>query len=141
MKPPIDKQFRERFFAQYWGQNCEVVKSSFYPVPRGIVIKIDTTVLKYYLSNDKMKLSALLRPLSALTDPEYLLIAKIINGNDGWQTVEDGKREIAEWEWTWPSPQSVGWVHDYLRSIGVATPYLGYSVEELVTAGLAKLAE
>jgi hypothetical protein len=31
------------------------------------------------------------------------------------------------------------WITDYLRSIGIALPYLGHNVEELVQLGIVKL--
>lgn len=133
MKPELNQKLKERFFAQYIGQ-----KVAAYDVEGGSpeVLKCDPLD---QARHDFMYLQ--LRPVSSIFDDEAIEVAKIVNGDDGWETPQDGRKAIAELDFLWPSPSAISHLNDYLRSKSFALPYHGHSVAELEKSGWIKLVE
>ena len=146
----VDQQFKERFFAQYYGQ--EVVNHR--KINGRSIIKIDH---KYFFLNKSIKNDFLeLTPLSAITDEHAIEVAKLnrsINWNNGltphvWKNnfgatvVSNGTKHIQKYGQTligfeFLSSEQV----DKCRELCYALPFGGKSVEELIEMGILKLRE
>jgi len=129
----MDQKLKERFFAQYFGQkvlhmddesNLEyifpIVKSTFFATNKG-----------NYL---------LLRPISTLTDEEAIEYAKLQDyesptEKDDFTSLRSQLRVSIKNQWL--NFTTV----DYLRSIGVALPFMGHSVQEMIDCGWIRLIE
>ena len=143
MKPELTKELKSIFYAQYIGQEVietpTLVWTGNPPEPShdewGPNILTFSNIEKIIEVGFPLNL----RDMSSLKNKEALEVAKIVNGDDGWQTAKDGRKAIAQLDFTWPSPRDIGHLNDYLRSIGVAIGFRGYSVEELDNIGWIKL--
>lgn len=130
MKPELTQDLKERFFAMYWGQKV------MYWIP-----KFDAVYVKPVLGQVESTY-LLLRPISSLSDDEAVEVARIVKPHVEWiHDAKYGKSFVKDLNFT----QCVFPIHshaaDYLRSIGVALPFLGHSVEELIAAGWIKLTD
>ena len=137
MKAELTPELKERFFAQYWGQN--------------VIQKENTERLSTVcgVTQQLMECSErwlLLRPILSITDEEAIEINSILHPNQFadkqiiivWITmlIKAGKGTISVFGRALSLELS-----DYLRSIGVALPFMGHSVEDLAKAGWIRLTE
>ncbi|MCF0070263.1 hypothetical protein LZD49_07255 [Dyadobacter sp. CY261] len=136
MKIQLNDSLRSRFFAQYINTcYCGDHGENF-------IEEWKESTFISFIEAEQEQAFLFLRSIEAITDEEAIEVAKIINGDsDYWYAPANGRNAIAELEWTWPSPKTMGELNDYLRSIGVALPYLGHSVADLEAAGWIKLIE
>lgn len=134
-----------RFFAQYWGQPVQRYENNDY-------IKVVNGFIETSLQ-DKDYL--LLKPLSKITNEEAIEVAKIYQSNIRGLSLLGiagvSKQEIlrAGLEFCkridgnyWNNFANVFQMlsaFDYLRSKGYALPFMGYSVEDLVSFGWVQL--
>jgi len=134
MKPTLTPDLREKFFAQYWKQRVFLVKDEYnddYDIDGNFQDAHDC---------EKDRIYALLRHLASLTDNEAIEVAKIVwPKHKNLHTHEEGRWYVLRERTT--SPREHIHLIDYLRSIGIALPYFGHSVEELCAAGWVKLIE
>lgn len=126
------KEF-ERFAALYWGQTTGLGSE-----PAGIIgISIYTI---------KRITCIRLRSIESLTDEEYGKIAELTgyfdpkpyigkNAIDEMFGFDKGYTPIEECVYASMGLQ----IYDYLRSIGIAVPFMNYSVEDMVKMGWIKL--
>lgn len=116
-----DSIFKERFFAQYWGQRIghylKNPKGDLWVIKEDFTIKIEDFCL-------------LLTPLSAITDEHAIEVGKI-RYNDMCSVPIYELAELARHTE----------VSDFLRSKGYALPFGGKSVEQLIEMGILKLRE
>jgi hypothetical protein len=126
MRPELNQHLKERFFAQYYEQ--KVMSDKDFPNRLEEVEPclggVESTIL-------------LLRSIDQLTDEEYKEVAKCMYQDDHWLEADLG-RDLLDTDKVLSLKLS-GKIIDYLRSIGIALPFMGYSVEELVKAGWVKL--
>lgn len=140
-RPELNQKLKERFFAQYHGQ-----KLMYYDSEDGPQL--------FHANSEGGRhsfLYLLLRPISHLTDEEAKRILSIFDEDDSYTDQHGfdivGFFEFAEAVFTEPAggmingytAQEYSNFIDYIRSIGIATAFMGYSVEELVQAGWIKL--
>lgn len=92
------------------------------------------------------EVALLVRPLSSITDEDAVEVAKIVHGNPDFHNVESGKYYINKmllvedrYSPLYFSFYQVSRTIDFLRSKGYAMPYLDWSVDELLEAGVYKL--
>lgn len=130
-RPELDQEFKEKFTAQYWGVDV----GTFYQ--SSITHVITEAYIRVMRYNPDSYL--LLRSVSDLTDSEAIEVAKIVYQEPYMHTPDEGR---------WYMKYTVEGSRfrdlscaDYLRSIGCALPFMGYSVEELVAAGFVKIKE
>jgi capsule polysaccharide export protein KpsC/LpsZ len=129
-----------RFFAQYWGQkvmkkNIEGLEN-FYSEPDGFIrsMTIDSPL---FLE---------LKPLSKITDDDALYAADLLRNGSHLSN----ESRIFQFKKLFESPNF--WVNqtniplnnmlkvfDYLRSKGYALPFMGYSVDNLISFGWVRL--
>lgn len=131
MMPELTPDLKERLFMQYYMQN--LMWFAGYEEEMGVFIVSGRATGE---SIDSAYLG--LRSVSNITDEEAIEIAKIVRPKHQYlHTPEEGKWYILRERTT--SPKEYLQLTDYLRSIGVALPFMGYSVEELVEAGWVKM--
>lgn len=125
MKAEINNENKEKFFAQYWGQN---LLSSDMHGDGGTVYSL--TMKTDSLNGKSLKLKS----ITEISEEEGLEIVKsgltIEFFEKGWRT----KDTLIFFDYK---------IHmvDYLRAIGYAMPWMGLSVDEMVEAGWIKLQE
>lgn len=150
---PISNETKARYFSLYRGQKSEAYGST----ERVTGLLCDHIAMAY---DTKSSLS--LRPVSSLNDLEVMQIAKIHDADFDWKIVERTKSFIVlksrTWTlWIWlkedeplitvesltggETPYNILQCYQYLQSIGIALPYMEYSVSDLVEAGVIKLVE
>lgn len=117
-----DNEIKARLFALYWGR--EVFMYTQPPVCTGLV----TAVGLMFLDKHPESYCLLLRPLSSITDQEKKEMMRL---HRPLSTVVDIGRLML--------PLSDGYIHDYLRSIGIARPFMGITVSEQVEKGWIKI--
>jgi len=116
---------KSRFFAQYWGQNVMKLqqKSNIFDVEVGTITINNRQFDKQYLQ---------LKPLSKLSDKDYskimeLYVKPIFKSKQNYiEEVSDFKIFMIE-------------EIDFLRSKGYAIPFMGYSVDDLISFGCVQL--
>lgn len=109
---------KEAFIVQYWNQN---------------ILRHDLRYIE-------------LRSVRQLTDKEYSLVAKISGVAFFEQdSIKVGHFVMSEFMSGYAHPKTEPFeflkVFDYLRSIGILIPFRGYSVEEILRLGWAKIKE
>lgn len=120
MKAELTQELKERFFSLYWGL---------------LVMTYDSDEGNIYFpafpdGAKSTSMYLLLRPLSDLTDEEAGVIMDGRTAQEAIQyysSVERFQKNLEPWQ------------YDYLRSIGIALPFMGHSVQELCDAGWVKL--
>lgn len=130
MKKEITPEIRQRIFALYFGQK----------------IMRDNTINKQYpihganIDFDPEGAWLEVKPLSSTTDEDAIEVAKIEDPefND---PLGFGRRLIKNFHRVLFTTAKWIPIIDYLRSKGYALPAFGYSVDELVEAGVFKLKE
>ena len=121
MKAEINNENKEKFFAQYWGQNVLSIN--------GGEVREVTTDMNHVLCYDKMYESHLsIKSLSNITEEDKEYRHKLIL--EIYFDVSPQNRILLEHHYS-----------DYLRSKGYALPWMGLSVEEMIEAGWIKLKE
>ena len=118
----MTRQEKEEYYAQYWGQkvcNWE----------NGYVFRLTPKeVINGYNIDD---FCMTLRPLESITDEEVRSIT-----TNSFQLASEFV------EWILVSPFGQTWFQaeaDALRSLGIATPWRSYSVDDLIKQGVLKL--
>lgn len=127
------KNFKERYFAQYWGQEVAFARSA------------NKGLIKTFI-RESTPFSCIefieLTPLSAITDEHAIEVASSL------EPIAFRKRQTAvRWAKMYLKDNSTLTVTintavkivDYLRSKGYALPYGGKSVEELIKLGYLKI--
>lgn len=120
---------RAKFSARYFGQKVSGKYSS------ELTVSYLKVCSKGFLSKD---MYLLLRPLSSITDDEAIEVAKILSVYP---------EDVLDWlngditHEDFQTPFQFQHAIDYLRSIGIALPYMGLSVEKQVEYGWIKLKE
>lgn len=134
MKAELTDELKERFFAQYWGQKVM-------ELPYLVMREVDGFYLQVIARHNK---PLHLRPLDQITDKEAIEVAKI--GGVRYQLdssmITHGRLLLSEYiNSSRCNVRGCDWMFivDYLRYIGVAIPFMGISVEDLVSAGWIKL--
>jgi len=144
MKPELTLELKERFFAQYWGQKVfqspqtgvltKRLQRCFPELARiqgGFLWLRDMANISI---NENIELIKILTP--ELTDEE---IDECINGEMTLEAAftmmdaEIGDNKI--------SPVSIDVAYSYLRSLNIALPFSGYSIDEFREAGWVKLVD
>lgn len=122
---------RSRFFAQYWGVKCLYVG--------GVgLVKVGTG--GWYLEHPDLFLE--LKPISSLSDEESIEYFDVLWGGSHKDHTKEFKISVGK---DWSSsltierfglmPSNVINGVDYLRSKGYAIPFMGYSINDLVSLG------
>lgn len=143
VKPELKSpEMKSAYFAQYWGQQIQTYKLT-YSWRRNV--KVDGSASGFIT----------LTPLDQITDEDAIACAKLgftffeTSGFDVKVTREGSKVFVAalgdntllvKIEITNPFKLNIYQI-DYLRSIGIALPWNGHSVQELIEAGYMKLRE
>jgi len=130
MNQKITEENRERFYAQYWGQNVGFREWSQ-----------TKHVVGYYFMSLPVQTSCVhLKPLSSISDEDAI--------DFGLTTVDPSalSRIKAIWGKTWAYScyENNEWKAeqlDFLRSRGYALPWNGITVEQQIEAGWVKLVE
>lgn len=140
MKPPLDQMLKERFAAQY--MNVAKFQWEYYD-SSGITVPVLLTPLRFVQSYTDLSVSKvwiLLRSIESLSDAEAIEVAKI------WWDENKMPQMIDAEEGKWIADRYLKNgkklelnMIDYLRSIGICLPFMGYSVEELVEAGWVRI--
>jgi len=90
-------------------------------------------------------LSLLIRSISQLTDEELIQVRKLLSIPDNFELVLRKKGDFLVYKPNgeyYPTYAEQGLViYDYLRSIGIILPFRGYSVEQILQMGWAKIKE
>lgn len=147
MKAELTQELKERFFAQYWGQKV-------LELPYLVMREVDGFYLQVVAKHNK---PIHLRTLLSITDEEAIEVAKImdVERSDFWTDqlkdcrVYAGDPVLKELDYD-ASFAKAGrqyvidgrlslYAYDYLRSVGIAIPFAGHSVADLVSAGWIKL--
>lgn len=130
---PLDKTaVKCRFFASYWGQTIQA-ENSF------LKFEIDEHI--FPISNEDYE-CVLLKSISKITDEDALYIAlSKKNENGKKQVLKNKKRSISNIKRYYLNNLYTINVEtiDYLRMQGYAIPFLGYSVEDLISFGWVRL--
>lgn len=166
MKPELTPELKEKFAVQYWGQNVLCMNPGL--EENLIVLGHHVDVLRY--NTDAYLLLRPMSSLTdeeAFVGLEILLKKEDVSSfkisrSDGCISFSYGKYTYSDWnaylfwdgeadyerdvdcgEGTAQQAQETDHVAyvDYLRSINIALPFMGHSVEELVEAGWVKLRE
>lgn len=125
---------KEKFFAQYWGQEVHKVKMSH----SDPICKVGAHLHGNKIEEDYLELT----PLSQIMDEHSLQVSKILDANFDENILSDsarifhinrGKSHVL------PSRPCRSDVCDYIRSKGYAMPYMGLSVEKQIGYGWIKL--
>lgn len=122
MKAEINNKNKEKFFAQYWGQNIFDGGHS-----------LRNVIIGGWIDRSK----AWLKPLSSISDEDALELSKFFNIDKCSRAFKIGymKSELKNIN------NLKGSIYDCLRSKGYAVPWMGLEVEEMVEAGWIKLIE
>lgn len=139
MRPELNQQCKEKLFALYYKQS---VLQDIDWLSQGLPDYVCYPEMVTNKLNGKSSFLHL-RSVDQLTDEEVIEIMKIaIPTYPSYQTAEYGRRLMrVDYLKTSQGLSGYDWIHigDYLRSIGIATGFMGYSVEELIEAGWIKL--
>lgn len=127
MKAEINNENKEKFFAQYWGQDVLFdypAKLGPYPINHSRNWEHEAHLLY-------------LKPLSSISDEDaielgYQICDDTLNANYGMSPSGCFLDEMDEF---------LSSDADYLRSKGYALPWMGLSVYEMIEAGWIKLVE
>lgn len=132
MKAELNDSLRLRFFAQYLNScDCGDQGEEFR-------VEWDSNALHSLMAAEQEEAFLYLREISQLTDDEAIEVAKIMwPSHSQLHTAEEGRWYVLKERATYPNDYLA--LCDYLRSIGIALPFMGHSVEELVGAGWIKL--
>lgn len=137
MKTELILENKLRFSAQYWGQ--QVMTNEV----------LDSIHILTYVTNvniDKEEYYLLLKPLSSITDEDAIEVSNILGINNeamvhhGRLFVDRilGKRAGNSQDNCYLTYTSLHCC-DYLRSKGYALPYMGTSIDDLISAAWIKL--
>lgn len=126
---------KAKFFAQYWAQKCIIVSEK-------AIVK--QNIDSYFINRLEVYNECFLEltPLSQITDEDAIEVAIQL----GWIDHEEitqihyAKEFLNNEEDDNCSFKSYCFIVDYLRSKGYALPYMGLSVEELISYGWIKIA-
>lgn len=165
MKPQLTPELKERFLAQYWGQRVFFVNDSV-----NEIYDIDSNFQDAH-ECEKEFIYALLRPISSLTDDEAIEVAisslmpitfktacirrfdhpnhksmstitvlldtdnleVLINQESAYISISANGKKMGIFN-------PAGYIQKLL-SLGIAIPFMGHSVGDLVNAGWVKLKE
>lgn len=134
----ITTEIKEKIFSQYWGQIYQYHDSKSAPQFR---INERTFPL------DDEPVFIILKPLSAITDEDAVEIA-MLGGLAGKLAAKEyvvsaGKSLVLHYFNKQTNVYGKDWfrIFQFLQSKGYALPYMDYSVEDLVKAGIYKLEE
>lgn len=133
----IDNLTRQRVFALYWRQPIARLRND-HDNQVGQVCNVNTRYCEQFVLE--------VTPLSAITDEDAIEVAKILK----WRPNDSAERHeldncVSKFDVTWlknkhcDKCQMPLEVTDFLRSRGYALPAYGYSVDELVSAGIFKI--
>jgi hypothetical protein len=128
-----------KYFVLYWGQEVAVLEFQQGWNPEPVV-----TVDEISISSDRKIDHLSLRPLSSITDEEAVKISRILDigySNDPDSTADYDKEGLIDLLSYDEYYSRTSYLNDYLRSIGIATDYLGIPVEQWVEWGVVKLKE
>lgn len=141
MKPALNEQFKTRYFQQYgqcWVNTpigtmklVGIVKSEI--EDRWLCLMENSNAKEGHFEEYVDDCSLPLRPLSDMTDEEAKIasLGKAGNREQTIKWIEAGiENQMLSYE-----------TADYLRSSGFALPFMGYTVEELISAGCCKIQE
>ena len=135
MRPELNDQIRKIFFFQY--VNCCQCGDD----GEEFVADWNESTLISFLEAKQEQAFLYLRPLSSITYEEAIEVADIVGlliaTKDKRKTLVDYLNNEMSREFESLGSHAV----DYLRSKGFALPFMGYSVEELISAGFIKLTE
>lgn len=137
MKPELTPELKERFFALYWGQEVFCWPGVFDQKISGSTFAGGIDIEDFLF----------LRPISSITDEEAIEVAKIGHLGSSYteeSTIYHGKVLLNDYiNSSRCNLRGYDWmnIQDYLRSIAIALPFMGHSVESLVEAGWIKLVE
>lgn len=128
---------KSKFFAQYWGQNIMIWNEGNMSIPpQKVGISYMT---KYGVLNRKLEL----KPISSITENEVNKIAEYYMYSAYNAKLKEDK---IHFEFIHGDLQSSGSIYilsdyslDFLRSLGYALPWMGLSVEDMITFGWIKL--
>ena len=154
MKPT--KELLTGLFGAYLGSRCEVTTPRFTGVVEwvdirhmevGLISKVEyeSNSTDPYLHKDDLEdCSLLLRPIESLTEEERF---HIYNTSFVYKPIklseftEENRRDLKFKMYDWEEEGFPSEIVDYLRSIGVATDYMGGTVEEQIKANVIKIIE
>lgn len=144
----ISNEIKAKIFAQYFGAKCEHRVFTIERVweDRG-EFNMDCDLIELCMDDtEDYKTTLLLKPLSSITDEDAIEVAKfchISSHKDNHVLKHEGKDLIENYLYRQSNVNGINWlrVFDYLRSKGYALPYLNYSIEDLVEAGIYKLTQ
>lgn len=163
MKLELNKENKQRFFAQYWGQEVGHMSDGHFEFPEQIKVEIGAGTI-YRIGHIELK------PLSSITDEDLKEVVRLainkpvlsINETANCTTAVCNdtiniheKHLVKVWHRTGNvsalfrrgNNYDIQKIHDqpgvidFLRSRGYALPWMGISVEEMVKAGWVKLKE
>lgn len=130
---------KAKFFAQYWGQDLIKVEM---PEWGGKTRIVDSLTLE---SDSFNRFYLELKPLSSITDEELVKIAKFYESTAHNVKLDDGQISFdfiyGDQGASGAIEISDGYCHDWLRSNGFATEWMGLSVETMIEYGWIKLKE
>ena len=139
---PISNETKARYFAMYLGTSVQSVKE---PTIDGLLTGVDDDDIFIAFEADSTlcfevsEYTLLLRPMRSLTEEEKSII-ETIEGLDEDSYISFATMTYNKSDGSYIRPfllQS----YQYLQSIGIALPYMEYSVQDLVEAGVIKLIE
>jgi len=130
------RELKEKFFAQYWGQNVCTTRNGFGVLYRPDFIISGNGIEDYHL---------LLKSLSDISDEDAIELMQILDCNPDqrlgkrivlglFENTEENKY-LDGYLFYWDVPIIV----DFLRSKGYLLPFNGLSTEELISRGWAVL--
>ncbi len=136
MKAELNYSLRLRFFGQYLNScDCADHGESFR-------VPWDSRSMSSLLEAEQEQAFLYLRPLSQITDVEAIEVAKMYRPESHWlHEAKYAKSFMVDFGASRNYFDAASRAADYLRSIGIALPFMGHSVESLVSAGWVKLIE
>ena len=128
----MTRKEKEEYFAQYWGQrvvSCDTLyKGDIQPLNALTMMTI------FYPGNyEKHESKLILRPLESITDEEVSAMKF-----NSFKLAS----EYIEFIYSWPFGET--WFQDEIdaaRSLGIATPWRSYTVDDLIKQGVLKVKE
>lgn len=141
----ISNETKAKIFAQYFGAKCEHLVFTIERVweDRG-EFNMDCDLIELCMDDtEAYKTTLLLKPLSSITDEDAIEVAKIIKCKWCGSNVSEIKPHLSYLlnENASIKGSIIFHLFQYLQSKGYALPYLNYSVEDLVKAGIYKLTQ
>lgn len=128
----ITPEIRARVFALYWGQKV-------FTFPENDSWMVQKVCVSYMDGYGVKNRALILKPLSSITDEDVRII-----DDPRWFTKQNVVTELSRFGgncWNVFIDQLSPLSYDMLRSKGYALPAFGYSVDELVGAGVFKIKE